>query len=106
MFDSQFEHRSEPRKMHMSRAEISWQLRDGNLCTHFAMTEDISTHGMGLRMKRPIPAGTTVQIKTKITLNKVWFAGAFERSWITSSVFSFALHRLPKMEKTRRNENG
>ena len=65
MFDSQFEHRSEPRKMHMSRAEISWHLRDGNLCTYFAMTEDISAHGMGLRMKRPIPVGTTVQIKTK-----------------------------------------
>jgi len=51
--------------MHMSRAEISWQLSDGQLCTHFAMTEDISTHGMGLRMKLSIPVGTTVQIKIK-----------------------------------------
>ena len=65
--------RLEVRKAHMSRTEIFWQASNGDSRREFALIEDVSASGVGMRVHASVPVGTKLEFKfrDRMILGKV-----------------------------------
>jgi hypothetical protein len=57
------EHRHAPRKDFLARVQVLWPSDIGQLQQRQGMTDDLSQSGISIRMKCPIPVGSTVEIR-------------------------------------------
>lgn len=57
--------RTEPRKTCLARVEIYQEASDGQVRCQPGLMENISTSGMGLRVRTPFLVGSLVKIKTR-----------------------------------------
>ena len=55
--------RAERRKACISQTEISWQAANGEWQCEFALIEDVSDSGVGVRAHASVPVGSRLQFK-------------------------------------------